>query len=188
MDQLTNTIQVYEILSKNRYQILIEDGTVINLRFKKENYHHLAGFQHLTDFRDISNPRQGKKRFFDDVKNQKIKMEKICRSAKYSIIQNRLQYFDRIGQIMVPGQQKIIVCFDDALLKTKIEAVYFLYKKEGVPYTDEYLVCMLFLGYDKSSETYFPTTYVVEDSNRYLSGQEFLMCDISIHTPKNRIK
>ena len=186
MVDLTKTIQVYETLSKNKYQIIIEDGTVINLRFKKENYHHLAGFQHLTDFRDISNPRQGKKRFFDDVKEQRIKTEKVQRSAKYSIIENRLRYFDRIGQIMVPGQQKIIVCFDDSLLRTKIEAVYFLYKKEGQPYSDGYLVCMLFLGYDKSSGTYFPTTYVVEDSNRYLSGQEYLMCDIHIRTPKKR--
>ena len=136
MVDLRKTIQVYETLSKNKYQIIIEDGTVINLRFKKENYHHLAGFQHLTDFRDISNPKQGKKRFFDDVKAQRIKTEKVQRSAKYSIIENRLRYFDRIGQIMVPGQQKIIVCFDDSLLRTKIEAVYFLYKKEGQPYSE----------------------------------------------------
>ena len=74
MDQLTKTIQTYEALSKNKYQILIEDGTVINLRFKKENYHHLAGFQHLTDFRDISNPRQGKKQFYQDIREQRIKM------------------------------------------------------------------------------------------------------------------
>ena len=42
MDQLTKTIQTYEALSKNKYQILIEDGTVINLRFKKENTEKLV--------------------------------------------------------------------------------------------------------------------------------------------------
>lgn len=186
MDQLAKTIQTYEALSKNKYQILIEDGTVINLRFKKENYHHLAGFQHLTDFRDISNPRQGKKQFYQDIREQRIKWDKIRRSAKFDLIEKRLVHFDRIAEIMVPGQQKIIVCFNDSLLKTKIEAVYFLYKKEGTPYTGDYQIFMLFLGFDETSGVYFPTTYVVEDSNRYLSGQDFLLCDIRIRTPKNR--
>ena len=166
----------------------MEDGTVINLRFKKENYHHLAGFQHLTDFRDISNPRQGKKQFYLDIKEQRIKWEKIRKSAKFDLIEKRLRYFDRIADIMVPGQQKIIVCFNDSLLKTKIEAIYFLYKKDGTPYTGEYQVFMLFLGYDETSRVYFPTTYVVENSNRYLSGQDFLMCDIRIRTPKKTIR
>ena len=64
MVDLTKTIQVYETLSKNKYQIIIEDGTVINLRFKKENYHHLAGFQHLTDFRDIFQSAAGQEMLF----------------------------------------------------------------------------------------------------------------------------
>lgn len=186
MDYIQHTISAFERLRKGKYRITIEDGTVIELRFKSENYHHLAGFQHLTDFPDLSDPRQGKKRFYLDVRDGKIAWERIRKSEKYPVIAQRISNFPEIEQIMSTGVQKIIVRFDNAILKTKIEAIYFLYRKKGTPYASDYMVCMLFLGQDRRTGEYFPTTFVAEPSNRYLSGQELLNCTIELQMPKKK--
>ena len=49
MEEIKNTIDVFERLRKYQYKITVENGMVIQLRFERERYHHLAGFQHLTD-------------------------------------------------------------------------------------------------------------------------------------------
>lgn len=186
MDQLQQTIAVFERLRLGKYRITIENGSVVELRFKQENYHHLAGFQHLTDFPDLANPRQGKKRFYLDVRSGRLRWDRVKRSAKYPLIAQRIDQFSVMEQIMKESRQKIIVLFDNSILQTKIEAIYFLYQKKGTPYTDDYMVCMLFLGQDPRTGEYFPTTFVAEPSNRYLSGQTLLECTIERLMPKTK--
>lgn len=188
MDQLERTIAAYERLRRGKYRITIENGVVVELRFKQENYHHLAGFQHLTDFPDLACPKQGKKRFYLDARDGKIRWERVCRSAKYPVVAQRIEHFPVIEQIMSEGSQKIIVCFDNSILRTKIEAIYFLYNRSGTPYTSDYMVCMLFLGQDPRTGEYFPTTFVAEPSNRYLTGQDLLDCTIERLLPKTRTR
>ena len=56
MEEIQKTLGVFESLRKWQYNIKIENGMEIVLRFGREHYHHLAGFQHLTDLPDISKP------------------------------------------------------------------------------------------------------------------------------------
>ena len=69
---------------------------------------------------------------------------------------------------------------------TVVEAIYFLYKRRGTPYTADYMVHMLFLGRDAHTGAYFPTTYIAEASNRYISGQKMLDCSIERLLPKSK--
>ena len=48
MGQIKKTIEVFERLRKPACRINVENGVEILLRFSREHYHHLAGFQHLT--------------------------------------------------------------------------------------------------------------------------------------------
>ncbi|MBQ8880742.1 MAG: hypothetical protein IJ030_01015 [Oscillospiraceae bacterium] len=56
MEEIQKSIRVFENLRKYLYRITIENGMEIVLRFEPERYHHLAGFQHITDLTDIANP------------------------------------------------------------------------------------------------------------------------------------
>ena len=56
MEEIKNTIDVFERLRKYQYKITVENGMEILLRFERERYHHLAGFQHLTDLPDVADP------------------------------------------------------------------------------------------------------------------------------------
>ena len=58
MDILQETVAVYERLRKKRYRIIVDTGEDFTFTFQPANYHHLAGFQHLTDFRNISSPKK----------------------------------------------------------------------------------------------------------------------------------
>ena len=74
MQEIQNSIEVFDRLRKYSYKITIENGMEILLRFSREHYHHLAGFQHLTDMETISNPAS-KQKFFGDMKKERINPE-----------------------------------------------------------------------------------------------------------------
>ena len=181
MESIEETIQIYELLRKNVYRITIEDGTVFEFKFLPENYHHLAGYQHLTD-QDIriSDPISARL-FYSQIKNKVIKEDTIKQSPLYCEIAERIDFFGYIPEILAVEDGQVIVEFDESLLGTKIKAVYYLYKREGsmlgggaVTYYS------LFLGYDEVKKRFFPTTYIVEHSTAYIDKQNILNCKIEI--------
>lgn len=180
MDRIEATIAVYERLRKHKYRITVENGDVIDLAFLRENYHHLAGYQHLSDMPIIQSPPGGTDAFYGRVKNGHITEKALSKSAKYNLIEKRLSTFFELENILSAGKQKIIIRFDKTKADTVINAIYFLYKKNGAPYSPEYSVCMLFIGYDPHKKKYYPTTYVVEESNKYFNDQDFLNCTIEV--------
>ena len=68
MEEIRSTIDTFDRLRKYQYKITIENGMEIILRLERERYHHLAGFQHLTDLPDIARPRS-KQEFFKCLAN-----------------------------------------------------------------------------------------------------------------------
>lgn len=188
MGQIDKTIEVYERLRKNIYRITIEDGTIIDLKFFRENYHHLAGYQHLDDLPDIQDPLYGTDRFYGDIKGKKIKDNRICNSIKFWNIARRIEFFGKIEEILMAGEQKIIVEFDDTKVDTIIKAFYFLYKREGTPYSADYIVYILFVGYDNEKNKYYPATFIVEDSPKFLNGQNTYYCTVEVIPRKKKNK
>lgn len=83
MGQIKKTIEVFERLRKPACRINVENGVEILLRFSREHYHHLAGFQHLTDLPDIASPANGRQKFYNDIRKGNIPEERICSSVKY---------------------------------------------------------------------------------------------------------
>ena len=146
------------------------------LRFLPEQYHHLAGFQHLRDLSNISRPSTGAGQFYRDVKRGRISEEEIVRSAQFKEMAERLQSFIRIEQMLYPGQTKMIVSFDPRKAHSQIKADYMLYHREGS--LDAAVYCGLFLR--TREEKMLPVTYVVEQSRRYVANQVMLDCEIEI--------
>lgn len=183
MGKIQKAISVYEKVRKNKYTITVEDGTIITLNFGRENFHHLLGFQHLTDKPALSYQVKNTKAFYNGLRRGYIAESEIESSEKYADIADRVEYFHELLDILSAGDAKIIVEFDPAKIKTLIEAKFILYKRNGLPYEKDYRVYTLFIGYNPTDKEYYPTTYVVEPSNFYLDGQRFLGCRIET-TPK----
>jgi len=176
MEEIKNTIDVFDRLRKYQYKITVENGMEILLRFERERYHHLAGFQHLTDLPDIAEPIS-KHKFFNDLRRGKISEDKIKKSELYGEIQERITFFDRIEEIMASGEGRIIVEFDKSKTDTVIKAKFHLFRREGNPFKGEAVYFTLFID-TKNGSTYYPVTYVVEHSNLYVRDQKFYYCTI----------
>ena len=64
MQDIANTVAVYERLRRRHYHISIEGDIEFTLAFKPENYHHLAGLHYLTDVDFVCHPAVGCDRFY----------------------------------------------------------------------------------------------------------------------------
>ena len=84
MEEIQNSILVFERLRQHIYQISIENGQVLLLRFSREHYHHLMGFQHLTDLESVSKP-VSKQKFYGDVSRGKLRPEKMQKSVSFFV-------------------------------------------------------------------------------------------------------
>lgn len=176
MEEIQKTIDTFDRLRKYQYKITIENGMEIVLRFERERYHHLAGFQHLTDLPDIANPRL-KQEFFNNLRKGKISADRIKKSCLYDEIRERIESFGMIEEILAPGEGKIIVEFDNSKTDSVIRAKFHLYRREGDPFKGEAVFFTLFIDCENSSK-YYPVTYVVEHSNMYVREQTLYDCTI----------
>lgn len=181
MDKIENTIAVYERLRKQKYRITIENGTSFVLEFKPEHYHHLAGYHYLTDRIDICDPPFGKRKFYRSVKNKLIDSVSITTSELFASVSDRIDYFGYLEEILTEAECKIIVEFDPIKADSDIVAKYFLFKRVGNSLLKEPVTYFnLFIGYDDDAKYYFPATYTVERSKKYVNEQKMLDCRIEL--------
>lgn len=176
MNEIQKSIGVFEMLRKYRYKISIENRMEIELRFGREHYHHLAGFQHLTDMPDIADP-VSRHKFYNDLRYGRLSTDRIKKSIRYEDIQERIIFFDKIEKILSPGAGKIIVEFDKSKTGSVIEAKFHLFRREGNPFEGDAVFFTLFIDAD-TKVAYHPVTYVVEHSNLYVRGQNMYDCSI----------
>lgn len=176
MEKIENTIAVFERLRKYSYKIFIENGVEIDLRFSREHFHHLVGFQHLTDLESVYNPHSRQK-FYGDFRKGKISAALIKKSAQYGVIRERVETFEVLEDILTPGDGKIIVEFDNSKTDSIIKAKFHLYRRMGDPFKGEAVFFTLFIDSENGS-TYFPVTYIVEKSNLYVREQTMYTCRI----------
>lgn len=179
MGKILESVELFDQLRKFEYHIAIENGVEISLRFKREHYHHLAGFQHLTDLSDIANPRTGTHKFYRDLKSGKIKEQKIKASVKYHQIAERIEAFSKLEEILESGEGKIIVEFDPTIPDSLIEAKFLLFRREGNPFKGEATYFSLFLDNVEQNQSYFPVSFLVEHSGMYVRDQKTYYCKIA---------
>lgn len=177
MNEIEKSIAVFDRLRKYTYKISIDNGMEIMLRFSREHYHHLGGFQHLTDLKTICNP-VSRQKFYNDVKKGKISREHLAKSCQYPLIQERIASFEMLEQILSSGSGKIIVEFDKNKMGSAIHARFHLFHRVGNPFKGEAVFYTLFINSERDS-IYYPVTYVVEHSNLYVRDQLMHNCTIA---------
>lgn len=177
MNELDRSIEIFDRLRKFTYKITIDNGMEIMLRFSREHYHHLGGFQHLTDLKTVSNP-VSRQKFFNDVKKGKITRDHLEKSCQYPLVQERIASFEILEQILSSGSGKIIVEFDKNKTGSVINARFHLFHRMGNPFKGEAVYYTLFIN-SESDGIYYPITYVVEHSNLYVRDQLMHNCTIA---------
>ena len=183
MGIIKDTITIYERLCEKDYRITLETGSSFLLRFDKKHYHHLAGYHYLTDLVGIAAPPYGKARFYRHLKNNKLPEAQITQSMLFPLIAERMTAFGEIEKILSASDCKIIVAFNKNKAGSDIEAKFFLYHRNGNPLRGSVTYYSLFIGYDPLGDTYYPATYLVEHSTKYVRGQVLLNCKIE-QTPR----
>ena len=177
---LQNSIFVFETLRRKKYLITIEEesyeGSPILLKFSPEHYHHLIGFQHLTDRPFISNPTTDKRKFYSDFRNGRIDTDQIISSVKFAEISDRILHFDQLLHILDAGAGRVIIEFNPTIPNSKIIARFCLFRRDETSALGNNTYYNLFIGYNSSD--YYPATYLVEHSNRYIREQTLLNCKI----------
>lgn len=180
MTAIENTIAVYERVRRRRYKITIEDGTQFILCFSTDNYHHLVGFQHLTDVANVYNP-YSKHRFYRSLKNHGIAESQILSSVHFNEIEERIRYFDFIEKIVSAGECRAIVEFDSRKASSDIAAKFLLFERDGCPLLGQPVTYYnLFIDHDNGNGLYYPVTYIVEHSVKYISNQNVFDCKIEV--------
>lgn len=179
MGQIQKTIEIYEQLRKYKYHFEIENGISFDLNFFPEYYHHLAGFQHLTDKPHLSYQVEYTREFYAALKLGSLSEEEIKSSSKYHEIERRINSFEALLHIMNPENTKIIIDYDKDRVPSIIEAKFFVYKRDGEPYTASQVYYILFIGYDEEKKRYYPATFIAEDSSLFFRGATYLDCTIT---------
>lgn len=187
MGSIEKSVEVYERLRTHKYKITVENGISFVLEFKKKRYHHLAGFQHLKDKPHLSTLVRDKAAFYNALSKKGFTEQEIMSSQKFSLIKERLDFFEELVSIMDAGEGRIIIDYDQSKVKnSEIKAKFMLYKRSGIPFKKEFCCFSLFIGYDDFTKEYYPATYIVEHSNKYTDDQTHLYCKIEIIQPPKK--
>ncbi len=187
LSTLSECIDIYETLTKNRYILTLENGDVIRLQFSNKHFHHLVGLHKLTDIPQVQKKpgKQSTSVIYKMLVSKKIDDKAIKRSAFYSKIKNRVAYFDLLPELL--SDCKIVVDFDMNKLAFDSELAetrYILYKRLD----NGYILHLTLQQHDNGMTS--PETFFAQVDTSYLDGQDLLdVVDLKVETikKKNRI-
>lgn len=180
MKEIEMAVSLYERLRKKQYQITIPAlDAVFCLKLVPAHFHHLLGFQHLTDLPDIAFCPRGADRFYRLLRNGAYSEEAFQKSVHFPFIEERVASFFRLERLLSASDAKIIINFDRRKASSDIEAKFILFERTGNPFAGEAVTYYnLFIGYNDDQGCYYPATFVVEHSRKYQSEQRYYDCMI----------
>ena len=116
----------YEKLLDKGYYILLgrkNKKYILNLRFKRADFFHLAGLQHLTD---ITFSTKNKERIFKEILSKRISNEVLKKSVFYEkfCIEERIVNLKRLEEMLDSSQFLFLINHKEYLKYTKIYADY----------------------------------------------------------------
>jgi len=165
MDKLQERAFSFKRLLDYEYKIILgrkNIQTEITISFEKSDFPHLIGLHKLTDVLtgDIATEK-----IFDKCLSGKISYNTISKSAFFSKLGNRFEYFDRLENIL-DSNDIIFKCNTNSMAAySKIKADF------GLKNILEELTFYLFIQKRSSSEKQFCKSFIQEDIIDYTYGQ-----------------
>ena len=148
------------------------NGTILTVKYKKENFPHLLGLHKLKDIQLIQfwNDRTNKsvklKDVIKSIEKEKLTDSKIKASVFYPDIKERYENFS-YDNLTTLNYTDAIINFNASLMKSKIKSDYLLFEER--PVSGEYN--HLGIARDAIASTRYFETFFHEYTNKYLLGQ-----------------
>lgn len=163
-----------ELLNKD-YIFTLENDISFKILFAPSNFFHLLGLEKLKDISMSQSPRA----VYIDILNGRIPPEKISNSTFYKLIEQRVEQFDELNNMLNSDKSKVIVDFNKKLVPfTELKNTkYILYRHKDEGYAH-------FTMGNKGRGIY-PETFFFDESKRYVTGQ-ILLDIVKIETVARR--
>lgn len=167
MDLLQNAALEYEKLTKGIYEITFSNGAVIRVRFRPQNFRHLAGLGKFSDLFEISSNRNPYS-IFDMARYGELTMLDLQRSVHYHADAfERIRDLPQIYRLITQG--KAVFGFDPTKYRgvTKLKStILFFCEGERQFY--------LALGVAEDGECYYPETFFNNYGGSYVKNQNIV--------------
>lgn len=170
MDALRTAAVEYEKLAKGIYQISLSNGEVIQVRFRLQNFRHLAGLGKFSDLYEISSYRNPYT-IFEMAFRGELTIQDLQRSVHYTTDAfERIRDLPQIQNLLYQGQ--VVFHFDPKKYhgNTKLKSTI-LFFQEGQHHF------FLTLGVAEDGEYYFPETFFNNYGGSYIKDQTIVQIE-----------
>lgn len=167
MDLLQIAAQEYDKLTKGVYEIVFSNGETIRVRFRPQNFRHLAGLGKFSDLFEISSNRNPYS-IFDMAYHGKLTMLDLQRSVHYSRdAYERIRDLPQIYRLITEG--RAVFQFDPAKYcgKTTLKSTIIFFIEEERQF-------FLTLGVAEENGCYYPETFFNNYGGSYVKNQSIV--------------
>lgn len=168
MDKLKECLIIFESMLGKDYYLSLENGLTIKVFFARKHFHHLLGLHKLIDIPPLvaNKSKNTTTTIYNNIYNDRITYDQICKSAFWSDISERFDYFSNLNTLMF---EKVIIDFDKNKVPSApkyiplIQAEYILYATDNNSY---FHLCL-----GNSNNLCYPETFIVQHDDYYVTGQ-----------------
>ncbi|WP_026895954.1 PBECR4 domain-containing protein [Clostridiisalibacter paucivorans] len=166
MDRLRKCALNFNKLCDKDYYFIIENGKIIKLCIRKEQFYHLIGLNKLKDIRKVKKDNKNSAiGIFNKILNKKIQYSDIEKSEYFKDIKYRIKNFKDINDMIF---EKIVIKFDKSKVISsrppKIRSDIIFYRKKGHAF--------LHLCLSRDRSYYYPETFLVQYDDLYVKNQK----------------
>ena len=165
MDKLKECAQSFSKLFNTEYTIVAgkkSKNIEVTLFFHKEHFCHLIGLHKL---KDLQIAKGDKQKIFDKIISDDLTYHDISKSAFFSEIADRFDYFTDLEQML--DSEEVLVKHNEQGSKSAIKADYIIYK------ISDDLIVHYFIECDKNIEKYYGKTFFLRHDKLYLRDRPY---------------
>lgn len=150
----------------------LENGTILKVEYKKENFPHLIGLHKLKDIQliqfwnDRSNRTVKLRDILKSIEKEKLTDSKVKASVFYKDIEQRYESFS-YDNLTTLNYTDAIINFNSVSIKSKLKSDYLLFEER--PTAGEYN--HLGIAMDSIAGTRYFETFFHESTDKYILGQ-----------------
>lgn len=170
MDVLQEAAISYEKLTKGIYQISLTNGEVIRVRFRLQNFRHLAGLGKFNDLYEISS-RRNPYSIFEMAISGDLTIQDLQRSVHYDTDAfERIRDLPQIHHLIHHGQ--VVYRFDPKKYhgNTKLKSSILFFQEGNYRF-------FLTLGVAEDGLYYYPETFFNNYGGAYITGQTIVQIE-----------
>lgn len=165
-NNITDCAKIYNDLLGKKYTVILEGDISFSFYFTRNAFFHLLGLKKLNKLHEFKG--KSKQIIYNEILNGTFPIAAIENHNQYKRIVDRIIYFDSIKKHLNKKHSKLIIDFNSDLAPgTKLKNTRFMFfAHENTGYTH--------LTITQKGDSFYPETFIYENSKRYISEQTLL--------------